>query len=147
MAEAEGDEGPEQEQEPSPGSSGQAERHHEAAAPESSEPREEPERARSEPQRQERPEGASPNEARRLIERAREQLQALRGVDAESASSLRRDADGWAIALEVVEVSRIPPSTDVLASYEIVLDDNGDLVRYGRTRRYYRAQADDRGRA
>jgi hypothetical protein len=101
-----------------------------------------PERERSDGE----PQAASPDQARKLVERAREQLQALRGVDAESVSSLAHGYDGWTVTLEVVEVSRIPPSTDVLASYEVVLDDDGKLVRYGRTRRYYRAQADDGGR-
>jgi len=44
-------------------------------------------------------------------------------------------------------VRRVPESTDVLASYAVELDDQGDLVAYERMRRYYRAQGavgDDR---
>jgi Gas vesicle synthesis protein GvpO len=42
----------------------------------------------------------------------------------------------------VVELSRIPESTDVLALYEMELDDDRNLMRYDRVRRYYRSQAD-----
>jgi len=48
---------------------------------------------------------------------------------------------GWKIGLEVLEVSRVPASTDVLATYEVTVDNDGDLVSYSRTRRYYRSQA------
>jgi hypothetical protein len=45
--------------------------------------------------------------------------------------------------LEVVEVARVPESTDVLASYELELDDDNGLRSLARVRRYYRAQADN----
>ena len=90
-----------------------------------------------------RPAGASPDEARRVVASAREQLAAL-GKDADSVSGLDRNGDGWLVTLEVVELSRIPESTDVLASYELELDRDRKLVRYQRGRRYYRSQADER---
>ena len=40
--------------------------------------------------------------------------------------------------LEVVEVRRIPNTTDVLALYEIDADDKGNLQGYRRIRRYAR---------
>ena len=40
--------------------------------------------------------------------------------------------------LEVVEVPRVPASTDVMASYQLTLDGDGNVVRYRRARRYYR---------
>jgi hypothetical protein len=89
------------------------------------------------------PSGASPDEARRVVESAREALAALVGKDADSVSGLDRNGDGWLVTLEVVELERIPSSTDVLASYELELDRDRQLVRYRRGRRYYRSQADD----
>jgi Gas vesicle synthesis protein GvpO len=86
----------------------------------------------------------SSSEARRIVEQARRQLSELHGADAESVSAVRRIADGWRIGLEVVEVRRIPESTDVLATYEVELDDNGDLITFERTTRYYRSEADRR---
>ena len=47
------------------------------------------------------------------------------------------------VTLEVVELTRIPESTDVLASYEVELDDDGNASRAtSAVRRYYRSQAD-----
>jgi Gas vesicle synthesis protein GvpO len=45
--------------------------------------------------------------------------------------------------VEVVEISRIPPSADMLGLYEIELDVEGELRGCRRTRRYMRGQALD----
>ena len=74
---------------------------------------------------------------------ARDMLQQLAGKRAESVSGVNRTEDGWAISLDVIELSRIPPSTDLLASYDITLDARGDLVDLARTRRYMRNQSDE----
>jgi hypothetical protein len=105
-------------------------------------PREEPEQPR-EPEADQRPSGAGPRETRGVVDAAREQLAALLGKEADSVSGLDRNGDGWIVTLELVEVARIPESTDVLASYEVELDGDRNLVRYARRRRYYRSQADD----
>jgi len=62
----------------------------------------------------------------------------LTGQPCESVSSLSRTHDGWRIALEVVELERIPRTTDILASYVVELDDEGELMGYERVHRYYR---------
>lgn len=83
--------------------------------------------------------------SRGVVDSARRHLQELRGEEAESVSSLTPTANGWRVALEVVEVHRIPASTDVLASYEVEVDADGELLRFERTGRYYRSQADRGG--
>jgi hypothetical protein len=99
-----------------------------------------------EPEPQQEPDepvaGAGPSDARKVIDRAREQLQDLLERPVESVSSLERTHDGWVAQLEVVEVKRIPETTDVLASYEMELDDELNLRRYQQARRYTRSQAD-----
>ncbi len=92
--------------------------------------------------REEPARGASPDEATETVQRARQQLSALLERPVESVSAFERMHDGWLVTLEVVEVSRIPESTDVLASYEVELDDDRNLRRYARVRRYIRSQAD-----
>ena len=84
---------------------------------------------------------ASAGAAQRAVQQAREHLKTLSGHDAESVSSFEPAERGWKIGLEVLEVSRVPASTDVLATYEVTVDSDGDLVSYSRTRRYYRSQA------
>jgi hypothetical protein len=110
-----------------------------ADAPEASaEPEEEPDGpgASVEPG----PEPAPPGQLFELSERARDAVRQLRGVEAEAVSGLARTQSGWTVTLEVVEVHRIPESTDVLASYEVELAEDGGLVRFERTRRYHRTQ-------
>ena len=74
----------------------------------------------------------------RAVEYAKDQLLELTGQPCESVSSLSRTRDGWRIALEVVELERIPRTTDILASYVVELDDEGELMGYERVHRYYR---------
>lgn len=81
--------------------------------------------------------GAKPAE---LARAARKQLTELTGRPAESVLGLRKQDDGWNVMVEVVELSRIPPSTDLLGSYVVTLDDEGELVAYERVRRYQRGQ-------
>jgi|SRR5690348_12703144 len=89
--------------------------------------------------------GTSVDRLRDLTDRARALLQELSGSDVESVSAIDRTRDGFRITLEAVEVRRIPESTDVLATYDVELDDDGDLVRYERRRRYARSQSDNGG--
>jgi gas vesicle protein GvpO len=124
----------------------QADQQDERAAQSEPEAREddEPQRERfHEPEPDPEPvEGAEPSEAKATIDNAREQLEDLLGRPVEEVSSLERTHDGWVVALEVVELARVPESTDVLASYEMELDENRNLRRYQQVRRYHRAQAD-----
>ena len=89
--------------------------------------------------------GGTLDETADIVRRAREQFQALQSREPESISSLERTDGGWTATFEVVELERIPSSMDVLASYEVALDDQKNMVRYSRTRRYYRAQSDGEG--
>jgi hypothetical protein len=80
---------------------------------------------------------------REVIQRVRRELPELLGRPLESVLGLEPGEDGgWKATVEVVELSRIPHSTDVLGSYEVVLDREGELIEWRRTRRYYRNQAD-----
>ncbi|HBY99585.1 MAG: gas vesicle protein [Ardenticatenaceae bacterium] len=75
-----------------------------------------------------------------VARRAKEQLAELTGLKPDTVSSLNRDEAGWHAALEMVELRRVPDSGDVLATYEVSLDEAGNLTGYERTRRYQRGQ-------
>jgi gas vesicle protein GvpO len=76
-----------------------------------------------------------------LAKSARAQLADLTGRVPESVLGLRKDDDGWKVTVEIVELSRVPNSTDLLGCYVVTLDDDGELVGYERVRRYQRGQA------
>jgi Gas vesicle synthesis protein GvpO len=73
---------------------------------------------------------------------ARAQLEELTGHAAESVSAFRRTDDGWEMRVEVVELERVPPTMNVMGSYDVELDEDGALVGYERVRRYHRGQVD-----
>lgn len=63
--------------------------------------------------------------------------------DAEGVVSMRATNEGgWSVGVEVVETRRIPDSADILAVYEVELDEDLELVGFLRTRRYLRGRGD-----
>ena len=80
--------------------------------------------------------------AARVASEAARQLMELTGKQSEGVTSLERTDEGWKIQVEVVELRRIPETTDVLAVYELEVDDQGSLEGYHRVRRYTRGAAD-----
>ncbi len=82
---------------------------------------------------------------REAIARVRREFPQLLGKPIESVLGLERDedGDGWKVTVQVVELSRIPSTTDVLGSYAVMLDRDGEVTGYRRSRRYHRNQADE----
>jgi hypothetical protein len=74
---------------------------------------------------------------------AREQLAQLVGREPEAATRLTPTDGGWNLSFEVVDLERVPRSTDVMASYDVSLDHEGRLLDYARLRRYYRNRPED----
>lgn len=74
--------------------------------------------------------------------RAAELVATLAGRSPESVISIERADGGWRIGVEVVEVARIPDSADILAVYDVRIDEDGDLISYERLHRYARGHAD-----
>lgn len=70
-------------------------------------------------------------------------LEGLIGHPTEGVSAVRRVDDGWCVVVDVLELPRIPDTTSLLASYEVQLDQDGELLEYCRVRRYRRGSADE----
>ena len=75
---------------------------------------------------------------------AARQLAELTGRVPECVIGIERTDDGWRVDLEVVESRRIPDSTDILATYQVDVDEDGDLTGYHRAQRYVRGKGSDR---
>jgi hypothetical protein len=75
-----------------------------------------------------------------IAQRAKQQLAQLTGLKVDTVSGLDRQDKGWHVRVELIEMKRIPEGTDMLATYEGVLDDEGNLLNYQRIRRYLRQQ-------
>jgi Gas vesicle synthesis protein GvpO len=82
--------------------------------------------------------------ASEAIKRVRRELPQLLGRPIESVLGVERGEDEeWKVTVAVVELSRIPSTTDVLGAYAVTLDHSGELIGYSRSRRYHRNQADE----
>jgi len=75
-----------------------------------------------------------------MVHTAKELLSGLTGLKVDTVSGVAKDDRGWHVTLELVEMRRIPDGNDMLATYEVLLSDSGDLLSYERTRRYRRDQ-------
>ena len=66
----------------------------------------------------------------------------LTGYPPESASALDWDEDAgtWHVTVEVLELARVPNTTDVIGAYEVRLDPHGSLHGYRRLRRFSRGE-------
>ena len=75
-----------------------------------------------------------PLSAPEVVQVALREIAELTGRHPLGATSVVPSDDGWTVEVEVVEDRRIPSSTDMLALYEVVLDLDGELLSYRRTR-------------
>jgi hypothetical protein len=81
--------------------------------------------------------------AQEASRRAGNQIADLTKLKLENIAEVRKTDSGWLVVATMLELSRIPPSTDVLASYEVSLNAEGDLEGYHRATRYLRDQIGD----
>ena len=69
----------------------------------------------------------------------------LTGYQPEAVTGLEWDGEFWQVVVDVLELSRIPNTTDVMGQYVVRLDESGTLRGYRRERRFQRSQAEERG--
>ncbi|WP_217212522.1 gas vesicle protein [Streptomyces sp. AC550_RSS872] len=77
-----------------------------------------------------------------VLRQARAQLAELTGKAAETVSSFEQTEDGWVLEIEVLELARVPDTMSLMASYQVDLDQQGQLTGYRRVRRYERGRSD-----
>jgi hypothetical protein len=76
-----------------------------------------------------------------LSRAAQTTVEELTGYQPEAVTGLEWDGESWRVTVDVLELSRIPNTTDVMGSYVVELDEQGTLRGYRRTRRYQRSEA------
>ena len=69
-----------------------------------------------------------------LIQKAREQLAELTGLELGSTLSARKEDSVWKVQIEVIEKKSLPDSMDILATYELTLDADANAVDFERLR-------------
>jgi hypothetical protein len=81
--------------------------------------------------------------AAELSEAAIRTVQELTGYQPEAVTALEWDGEFWDVTVDVLELARIPNTTDVLASYVVQLDEGGTLRGMKRAHRFVRGQANE----
>ena len=78
---------------------------------------------------------------------ARRLLGEITGLEPQGVTSLEEYEDGsWTVTIELLELSRVPETDDILGSYEVEVDEDGELLGYRRVRRYARSHVlEERG--
>jgi len=80
--------------------------------------------------------------AQELTEAAMSTISDLTRFEPEAVTAMEWDGESWSVRVDVLELSRIPNTTDVMASYVVQLDDKGTLLGYKRDRRFHRGQVE-----
>ena len=67
-----------------------------------------------------------------LVQEAREQLSTLTGLALGSTVSVHRDESNWRVQVEVVEKKSMPDSQDILATYDLTVDQDANILNFAR---------------
>lgn len=68
----------------------------------------------------------------RLIRKASEELRDLTGLQVVSVVSMSQGETGWRLGVELLEREAVPDTMDVLAIYDVQLNDDGGVKAFER---------------
>jgi hypothetical protein len=78
--------------------------------------------------------------ATELSQAALTTVQELTGYKPEAVTGLEWDGDLWQVRVDVLELARVPNSTDMIGEYLVSLDEEGTLRGYKRISRFQRGK-------
>jgi len=67
-----------------------------------------------------------------VINAAKDQLQSILTLDVANVVAASKTDDGWNVKIELVERKAIPDTQDLLGTYDVILDEEGNIVSYER---------------
>jgi replication fork clamp-binding protein CrfC len=77
---------------------------------------------------------------KKLAERAKSQLAEVTGLKPVTVTRTFKDEQGWHVELDMLEMARIPPATDVLGDYNVLVDEDGNMVKFEREKTRLRGE-------
>ena len=77
------------------------------------------------------------------MESVRKVLDDLGGLDVERVTGIEADEEGWRVTVEIVEVRRVPDTTDVLGKYEVTMSKAGRFRGYRQIGHRLRSQIEE----
>ena len=75
-----------------------------------------------------------------LVESTKLQMATITGLQYDTISQFDPSEDGWKMVIDMLEYRSIPRTQDLLSTFEVVLDQAGDVIRWRRTGRFTRGQ-------
>lgn len=75
-----------------------------------------------------------------VLERAKKQLAELTLLKPVGVSKASKDEKGWRVGVEMLEMARIPPASDILGCYDVLVDEEGQVVSFERKRTRLRGE-------
>ena len=72
-------------------------------------------------------------------------VQELTGYQPEAVIGLEWDGDLWQVRVDVLELKRVPNTTDMIGEYLVSLDEDGTLRGYKRISRFQRGKPMEEG--
>jgi hypothetical protein len=80
-----------------------------------------------------------------IVAAAKRQMAAITGLPPDTVARLDRDEAGWDVAIDMLEHRAIPRTHDLIAAFQVKLDEGGRILSWKRTGRFTRAQSRDEG--
>jgi len=71
---------------------------------------------------------------------ARECVTTISGRRPEAVSRCERNDGGWQVTVELIDTKARLADNDIMATYQLMFDGEGELLGYERTRRYIRGK-------
>ncbi|MEA1965198.1 MAG: gas vesicle protein GvpO [Candidatus Aerophobetes bacterium] len=67
-----------------------------------------------------------------VAEVAQKELAKLIKLEPSGIKGVSKDEEGWHVMVEMIEKKSIPDAMDLLALYEVILDDEGNVLKFKR---------------
>lgn len=78
-----------------------------------------------------------------VINKVRSDIHAITGLPVSSTLGIVREEEKCQVTLELLEKKSIPDSMDILATYEVESDDDGNIIEFRRTGMRKRGDTDE----
>jgi len=69
-----------------------------------------------------------------IIVKAREELSKVTGLELSTTIGAIKEDKGWKVSMEMIEKHSLPDQMDILAVYDVILDNDGNIIEFNRTR-------------
>ena len=67
-----------------------------------------------------------------VVEVAREELSKITGLQLSTTLRAVKEKKGWRVSMELIERHAFPDQLDILAIYDVILDDDAKLIEFNR---------------